>query len=189
MEYLRVNWIWVGTFFLILAGYNLLRMRQLQPAVPKTDKTRRRERPVGDDVKIGDDNKAIPVVPMVSRNETVHMGTVAKAAETTHGVLALEGIHKGAFIPIEAGGSVLIGQRPWCSLVYPETMQDIGGVHCRIGYCRADGKYELEDLHSGKPLTVSNGTAVTAGKILRLSEGDEFCVGDGQRFRLLGVIR
>ncbi|MBR5596943.1 MAG: FHA domain-containing protein [Lachnospiraceae bacterium] len=92
------------------------------------------------------------------------------------------GIYANTYITLKR--EILFGRSYSCNLVFPEEMPRISRRHCLLKYDRNKGMFCLTDLQSSYGTFLGNGKKLKPGESVWMAVNEEFCLGNGERFRV-----
>jgi len=114
--------------------------------------------------------------------EFVEKSAIEIKSEVQYGIFGLSGLYEGAFLPLTR--AVVMGRSHTCNLVFPEDAPRISRRHCSVTCNMTDGTFILTDLESTYGTYLGEEFKLPAGKSVLLKEGEEFYIGEKERFRV-----
>lgn len=101
-------------------------------------------------------------------------------------LIGISGEHKGKMYAVTY--EVVLGRECSCNIIFRPNMPEVSRRHCKISYDKHQDIFMLTDLNSTYGTFLRNGEKIPAGETIVLHDGDEFSIGEEQRFLLQGGV-
>ena len=101
-------------------------------------------------------------------------------------LIGISGEHKGKMYTVVH--EVVLGRERTCNIIFKPDTPQVSRRHCKLVYDKHQDMFMLTDLNSTYGTFLQNGEKIPTGETMVLHDGDEFSIGEGQRFLLQGGV-